>query len=244
MNISMSFQPNKLFGFPPKHPNAGTCPFGLAHVDTPKGDLDGSISVGDHNDILITGSTVYPYGTTEGYPHMVDSAGIVQTETAHDYMECSNKGLCDHKTGMCECLPGYDGAACQRASCPSKAESPNRAKSSGSMSNLAGGGNFNGRSAFSGRAQAAIQVDQCSGHGTCHTISELAFLDNENIYELWDKDTSMGCKCDSGYVSEAENSTKNTLYLFVSYPQKTQESLLLPPPFFVSACQIRRAKLF
>jgi len=32
------------------------------------------------------------------------------------------------------------------------------------------------------------------------TISELAFLDNENIYDLWDKDTTMGCKCDPGYA--------------------------------------------
>ena len=34
-------------------------------------------------------------------------------------MECSNKGICDRKTGECECFDGYDGTACQRASCPS-----------------------------------------------------------------------------------------------------------------------------
>jgi len=50
----------------------------------------------------------------------VDLAGgaTVLSNTAHYYMECSNKGLCDRKTGECECFDGYDGAACQRASCP------------------------------------------------------------------------------------------------------------------------------
>jgi len=137
-----------------------TCPFGLAHVDTPKGDLnhDNSITTGS----TIVGSTVYPYGTQEKYPSMsVTKSGgaTVQTETAHFYMECSNKGLCDRKTGECECFDGYDGGACQRASCP----------------------------------------NDCSGHGTCESIAELAAAEFGNIYELWDADVTMGCACDSGY---------------------------------------------
>jgi len=176
-----------------------TCPFGKAHVDTPKGDLDASLSIGDHNDIVLTGSTVYPYGTTEGFPLMADSAGNVLTNTAHDYMECSNKGLCDRINGLCECLPGYDGAACQRASCPSKANSNTPGSGQGERMNT----NFkvfNANSAFNGRAADVIQRNQCSGHGTCMTIEQLAFLDHENIYDLWDKDATMGCKCDHGYA--------------------------------------------
>merc|ERR1719409_2668984 len=49
-------------------------------------------------------------------------------------MECSNKGICDRKAGVCECFDGYEGTACVRASCP----------------------------------------NDCSGHGTCETIKELA----------------------------------------------------------------------
>lgn len=49
---------------------------------------------------------------------MQDSDLHTLTNTAHFYMECSNKGRCDRATGECQCFDGYDGVACQRASCP------------------------------------------------------------------------------------------------------------------------------
>lgn len=139
-----------------------TCTFALAHVDTPKGDLDGSAdALSPPEDTVIVHSTVYPYGTTEQYPHMHDTAGEKLSNTAHAYMECGNKGICDRGSGECDCFAGYEGAACQRASCPDPL---------------------------------------CSGHGTCQTAAELAWMDNENIYLLWDKDVTMGCKCEPGFT--------------------------------------------
>jgi hypothetical protein len=38
--------------------------------------------------------------------------------SAHDVRECSNQGLCDHRTGLCRCSPGFFGAACERRGCP------------------------------------------------------------------------------------------------------------------------------
>jgi hypothetical protein len=95
------------------------CQFGMAHVDTPKGDLDSSSGAltGPAVNVVVN-SEVYPYGTSEQFPNMVDSAGNVLTNTAHYYMECSNKGICDRESGTCECFEGYEGSACQRASCP------------------------------------------------------------------------------------------------------------------------------
>jgi len=145
------------------------CQFGIAHVDSPKGDLDasGPTSTGaflSGPDVtVVENNFIYPYGTTEQFPNMVNSKGVELKNTAHYYMECSNKGLCDRASGSCECFPGYEGSACQRASCPS------------------GDGGV------------------CSGHGTCNTIREIADLDHGNIYELWDKHASMGCVCDAGY---------------------------------------------
>jgi len=96
-----------------------TCPFGLAHVDSPQGDLDSSADSlsGPGNTVLI-GSTKYPYGVQEQFPNMTDSRGTALEHTAHYYMECSNKGICDRKGGECECFDGYEGSSCQRASCP------------------------------------------------------------------------------------------------------------------------------
>jgi hypothetical protein len=136
------------------------CQFGLAHVDTPKGDLDASSGeLTDPATTVIVNSEVYPYGTSEQFPNMVDSSGAQLYNTAHYYMECSNKGLCDRGSGTCECFEGYEGSACQRASCPG----------------------------------------DCSGHGVCSSIKEIARNDNGNIYELWDEDATLGCECDAGY---------------------------------------------
>lgn len=96
-----------------------TCQFGLAHVDSPKGDLDmssGALSGPGVN--VVPNDQMYPYGTTEQYPDMIDSALNVLSNTGHAYMECSNKGLCDRTAGVCACFDGYDGSACQRTSCP------------------------------------------------------------------------------------------------------------------------------
>ena len=106
-------------------------------------------------------SFVYPYGTAEKFPAMANSDGVTLAQTAHYYMECSNKGVCDHTKGECQCLDGYEGVSCQRASCPG--------------------------------------TPTCSGHGTCQSIKQLASKTSSNVYNLWDKDSTMGCLCDSGY---------------------------------------------
>jgi len=94
------------------------CQFGLAHVDTPKGDLNMDGSYSNANTRLLENSFNYPYGTSEQFPNMQNSDLTAVQNSAHDYMECSNKGDCDRTTGECKCFDGYDGVACQRASCP------------------------------------------------------------------------------------------------------------------------------
>jgi len=36
----------------------------------------------------------------------------------HDQAECSGAGLCDHETGICQCFANFEGAACERVTCP------------------------------------------------------------------------------------------------------------------------------
>lgn len=54
-------------------------------------------------------------------PAWVDTAtGIDQ---AHNLAACSNKGICNNIAGTCTCSDGFEGAACQRMSCPSNCNS-------------------------------------------------------------------------------------------------------------------------
>ena len=109
------------------------CQFGNAHADTAKGDLNasgGDESSSNHrhlfsigplsgpNVTVVENSQLYPCGTQESFPDFTDSDGNVLTNTAHSYMECSNKGICDRSAGVCACFDGYAGSACQFASCP------------------------------------------------------------------------------------------------------------------------------
>jgi len=88
-------------------------------VDTPLGDLDASSgALTGPGKTVVKNSFIYPHGTQEQYPNMVTSAHVVLDNTAHAYAECSNKGICDRSTGTCNCFEGYEGSACQRASCP------------------------------------------------------------------------------------------------------------------------------
>lgn len=43
-----------------------------------------------------------------------DSIGI---DTAHQEVECSNRGQCDRQHGLCTCMSGFTGNACQRLEC-------------------------------------------------------------------------------------------------------------------------------
>lgn len=123
-------------------------------MDTPKGDLDKSGEITGPGKIVIPNNFVYPWGTTEQYPSGDED------NSAHEYRECSNKGKCRRDRGICQCYTGYEGSACQRATCP----------------------------------------NDCSNRGTCQTIGEMAKKDHNNVYELWDADTTMGCVCDDGYT--------------------------------------------
>jgi len=99
------------------------CMYNWAWVTTAQGDLnfDGDLNDGtqynDNFDIVTGGvyltTDAAPGGTWETWPEYHSSA----TNEGHFYMECSNRGLCDRKTGECQCFEGYTGVACRRTEC-------------------------------------------------------------------------------------------------------------------------------
>jgi hypothetical protein len=100
--------------------------------------------------------------------------------TAHlDLTECSSMGICNRETGVCDCVHGFEGAACERLSCPTSSLTPLEACSGHgaclSMASLAGVATDNGDA--TSRTYGAIPNDPAA----------------------WDHDMIMGCHCDSGY---------------------------------------------
>ncbi len=65
------------------------CQFGRAHADTPKGNLDGSPNGVASTSTVLVGSQMYPNGVVE---HILNPGN---SESIHEYMECSNKGICN-----------------------------------------------------------------------------------------------------------------------------------------------------
>ncbi|CAK4080206.1 unnamed protein product [Aphanomyces euteiches] len=142
------------------------CPFGYAHVDTPKGDLDMDRSMSTSGWILDQ-SQMYPYKTYEWFNPSAHN------EEAHFYMECSNMGICDRTTGICECFPGFDGSACQRATCANDCSKHGVCKSIATI------------------AASADRSNKLTGvpHGNVATT-----------YNLWDRDAGYMCECDPWFT--------------------------------------------
>lgn len=145
------------------------CPYGIAFVDTPVGDLD-------HSGAVTSTGVKVQFANTNVNEKWPGAAA----EEAHFYSECSGKGLCNRGSGECECFDGYTGSACQRTTCP----------------------------------------NDCSGHGRCRTLSEIAsnrltqsrtrseggtnffsgMTTTQYTYNLWDADKNQACVCDAGYI--------------------------------------------
>jgi hypothetical protein len=81
----------------------------LKTQERPNGDWE--IWPGDYH-----GSGVWDHGEADSFSANVDTTSA--NDEGHFYMECSNRGMCDRKAGVCECFDGYTGTACHRQACP------------------------------------------------------------------------------------------------------------------------------
>eukprot|EP00937_MAST-01D_sp_MAST-1D-sp2_P005237 g5237.t1 len=183
-----------------------TCYFGIAHVDTPKGDLNADGLVSGPLTTVVTGSEVYPWGTTEQYPNANPNEG-------HFYMECSNKGICDRKSGQCDCFDGYSGTACARAACPNDCSGHGTCESIKELAEMRSYDTNAHHTVTEVVAGKALDTSStgCTTAPHC-TVSDYSELVQESYsYDLWDQDKTMGCKCDPVYYG-ADCSLKKCKY--------------------------------
>ncbi len=104
-------------------------------------------------------------------------------DVAHQLTECSSRGECNHETGTCECMPGYEGIACSRSESHTfEQDAQNCTK----------------------RNFTVICPGDCNGHGRCRTMKSHAqrmmlgrprFTYSDN----WDAQMVHGCECDEGW---------------------------------------------
>lgn len=97
-------------------------------------------------------------------------------ETAHDTRtECSDMGLCDRSSGVCACMAGFEGAACQLMSCP------------GSPISCTGHG-------------TCLTMKQQGQYRTINgELAATSYGATPNNPLTWDAERVMGCFCDDGY---------------------------------------------
>lgn len=127
---------------------------------------------------------------------------LIQDNSAHifDYQECSNMGICNRETGLCECMPGFTGTACERLLCPVYGETAYTQLTLDLTENV-------------NSLPITNADDFCSGHGQCLSMETLATLGKENgeVQDYtygrvpnnpltWDYQSLYGCYCDENWI--------------------------------------------
>lgn len=126
----------------------------------------------------------------------------VSNPTTHEAsVECSDAGVCDRATGMCNCYEGHEGSACQRTTCPN---------------DCSGHGVCQDNTDFAedyARAMS-IQINTKRYTPRCDTTAaiddtncprQIEHLDDYyttymvTYEDAWDSTLQTGCLCDSGY---------------------------------------------
>merc|ERR1711988_1476603 len=110
---------------------------------------------------------------------------------AHDYAECSNRGLCDRKSGECKCFDGYTGDACRRIACPE---------------DCSGHGTCETTAEFGAKTEATPHESIADEwYNELGDETDPGVMLGLNKYAGWDAHKTRACKCDGGWTGIACN---------------------------------------
>ena len=187
---------------------SAACKAGLAVYERWPYKYDATHGYGADQTLSADSNTLDP---TDG-SHALTTASLYRAEEqeGHFYRECSNKGVCDRKSGECDCFDGYQGSACQRTTCPNDCSGHGTCEY---MRELADGKRIAAPDAPSptlGNRNMACttliadtdgdgDMDIVRNDGTCGWIEGDADDNHGTQYSLWDEESQMGCRCDAGF---------------------------------------------
>lgn len=103
------------------------------------------------------------------------------TDKAHAKYECGNMGKCNREEGICECITGFRGAACEYRMCPGKGD-------------CSGHGKCVSMRVMAQMTNAVPLTDVNENHTSGY------FISGGDQGMTWDQDRNFGCVCDSSWT--------------------------------------------
>jgi len=110
------------------------------------------------------------------------------SDDAHYYAECANKGTCDRKTGECKCFDGYEGKGCRRSTCPNECSGHGTCQYIDELIE-----DVEHKRSKNYNKGLRIQSDFYTTVGDSPTQS------TGKTYDLWDHQKIQGCQCDANW---------------------------------------------
>jgi len=108
---------------------------------------------------------------------------------AHDYAECSGRGICDRKSGECKCFDGYTGDACRRIACPN---------------DCSGHGTCETTAEYGDKSEATPHESTSDEwYNPKGVATDPGVILGLNKYKMWDAHKTRSCKCDGGWTGFA-----------------------------------------
>merc|ERR1711988_664926 len=92
----------------------------------------------------------------------------------NQFVECSNRGICNRQSGECECFDGYEGKGCRRSTCPNECS-------------------------HHGTCKTLKEITyRLSENTVWDAFSEYAY-ETISYDNAWDASMIRGCECDAGF---------------------------------------------